>query len=71
LLRKDCASRFLSIATAESALNGKEDPDHCYGGIAGFSTDRAIHNDPAHQSTVERRSFGAAADQKPTQGSLL
>src|SRR5215510_5961855 len=52
-------------------LNGKQDPDRCYDGIARLSTDRAIHNDPAHQSTVERRSCGSAAHQNPTHASLL
>src|SRR5262245_2860624 len=52
-------------------LNGKQDPDRCYDGIARFSTDRAIYNGPAHQSTAERRSCGSAAHQNPTQASLL
>src|SRR5215468_1399054 len=52
-------------------LNGKQDPDRCYDGIARLSTDRAIYNGPAHQSTAERRSCGSAAHQNPTQASLL
>src|SRR5215468_6263540 len=46
-------------------LNGKQDPDRCYDGIARLSTDRAIYNGPAHQSTAERRSCGSAAHQNP------
>src|SRR5215470_4878580 len=37
-------------------LNGKQDPDRCYHDIARLSTDRAIYNGPAHQSTAESRS---------------